>query len=68
MVNHLSKGTFYQDSYFNEEVVESQCVAVEVDTPIEKWSDRDQHQLHHEALQWLDFKGDEIERLCFKTE
>ena len=22
----------------------------------------------HEALQWIDFKGDEIEGLCFKTE
>ena len=51
MVDHLSKGTFYHDSYFSEEIVESQCVEVEVDMPIERRFDRDQHQLHHEALQ-----------------
>ena len=50
MVNHLSKGTFYQPPYFREEVVELQCATVEIDDTIERWSDQDQHQLCHEAF------------------
>ena len=32
-----------------------------MDAPIKKWDDQDQHQPCHEALQWLDYDGDEIE-------
>lgn len=35
---------------------------------MKKWNDTDQHQLCHEALQWLGFKGDESDGICFKKE
>ena len=40
----------------------------DVDVLIECWSDSDQHQLYHDALQWLDYNCDEIEGLRLKTE
>ena len=42
--------------------------SLDVDMPIERWSARDQCQLCHESLQWLDYNGDEIDGLCMKTE
>ena len=68
MVDNLSKGTFYHNSCFSEDIVESQHVTGETDVPIERWSERYQHQSNHDSLQWIDFKGGEIEGLCFKTE
>ena len=42
--------------------------AVCVENPIKKWDDEDQHQFHHKASQWMDFKQEEVEGLCFKTD
>ena len=41
---------------------------VDVDTPIERWNYADQFQLCYEAFQWMCFKGDKVEGLCFKTD
>ena len=32
------------------------------------WDNSDQHQLHQEALNWMGFKGGEIEESCFKVD
>lgn len=47
-------------------MLEEKMESVDVDAPMKKWDDTDQCQLFHKALQWLDFKGDKIEGLCFK--
>ena len=59
---------FYQESHFAENVTVKELEALDVDVLIDRWSDNDQHQLHHEALQWLDYDCDEIEGLCLETE
>ena len=41
---------------------------VDVDVPIKKSDDQDQFQIYHEALKWLNYHGDEIEGLCFKSD
>jgi len=47
----LGKGTFYRDSYFSENIVEQKVESVEVDVPIQRWTEHDQYQLYHEAIQ-----------------
>ena len=32
----------------------------DTDVPIQGWNEVDQFQLHREALQWIDYEGDEI--------
>ena len=68
VISKLGEGTFYRDSCFSENVVEQKIDSVNVDVLMQKWNDQDQHQLHHEALQWINYQGDEIEGLCMKTE
>ena len=68
MVEKLGSGIYYSQSYFSEQVTVNSMDSTEIDHPIERWDESNQYQLYHEALQWLDYKGDEIEGLCLKTE
>ena len=56
MIDNLGVVLFYQESHFSENVVETSMDAVDVDEPIKKWDDEDQHHLCHESLQWMDSK------------
>ena len=58
----------YENSYFSENATVRELMAEELDVPMTGWSDKDQCQLHHEALKYLNYARDEIEELCFKTE
>ena len=49
-------------------MLEEKADSVNADIPTKKWDDTGKCQLCHEVLQWLHFKGNEIEGLCFKTE
>ena len=68
MVEKLGTGVFYQETYFTDKVSITELESSDIDMPIERWSARDEHQLCHESLQWLDYNGDEIDGLCIKTE
>ena len=39
-----------------------------MDVPIQGWDDDSKHQLHHEAMKYIDYQGDEVEGLCYETE
>ena len=67
MVDKLGSGIFYSNSYFSDEVIVDNVNSDKVDSTIERWDDHDQYQLYHEALQWLNYTGDEVEGLCLKT-
>ena len=68
MIEKLGTGIFYKETYFSDNVSVKNLELSEIDAPIERWSDRDQCQLHHEALQWLHCNSDEIDDLCMKKE
>ena len=68
MIDRLGVRLFYQGSYFSEKFVEISIDAIDVYKPINEWDDEDQYQSCHEALKWVDFKQDEVEGLCFKTD
>ena len=68
MVEKLGTGIFYQETCFSSDATVDEVEGLEVDAPIERWSDKDQYQLYHKALQWLDHSCDEIEGLCLKIE
>ena len=42
--------------------------AIGTDFPIQGSNEVDQCQLSHEALEWVDCKGDELAVLCFKID
>ena len=67
MVDKLGSGIFCSNSYFSDEVIVDNVNSDKVDSTIERWDDHDQYQLYHEALQWLNYTGDEVEGLCLKT-
>ena len=50
-IDKFGEGTCYQDSYFEEGMHAKEMESVEVDVPMQGWSDGDQYQLHKEALQ-----------------
>ena len=60
MVEKLSEGNFYRDSCVTEGVIKKEMSAIEMHVPIQGWNEVDQFQLHREALQWIDYEGDEI--------
>ena len=68
MVEKLGAGIFYSKSYFVDGAEIKELETPEIDVPIERWGEQDQHQLYHEALQWLNYSVNEIDGLCMKTE
>lgn len=68
MADRLNEGQFYHELHFNTGVSEKQIKSVKADELIRKWDDMDQHQLRHEALQWLEHNFNEIDGMCLKTE
>ena len=51
MVEKLSTGIHYEESYFGGEVAEDNFNAVDTDHPIKFWDEKDKCQLYHEAMQ-----------------
>ena len=51
MVDRLSSGLFYQETYFSSEVNEESLDTVKVDAPIKRWDNQDQCQLFCKAMQ-----------------
>ena len=43
MVMKLGEGIFYRDSYFSKNIVEEKVESVEVDVPIQRWTELDQY-------------------------
>ena len=68
MIEKLSEGMYYSESYFSEEVDEVIQYTTEFEEKIERWDDEDQYQLYQEALNWIEYSFDEIKGMCFKTE
>ena len=67
MVEKLSNVIFYNESYFSEDVAKIKMKGADACVPIKRWDDQDQFQLYHEGLYYLNYNGDEIERLCSKS-
>lgn len=67
MVQKLSTGTFYHDSFFSDNVNKKKIDTVEMDEPMKKWEDLDQCQLYIEALDWMGYAHSEIEGIFFKV-
>ena len=51
MVETLSTGIYYKESYFGGEVAEDNFNAVDTDHSIKRWDEKDKCQLYHEAMQ-----------------
>jgi len=68
MIERLIIGIFYQDSYFREDVEETKLKVGNYSEFIERWDDKDQYQLYHEALDWLGFRQNETVELSFKAQ
>jgi len=68
MIKRLSTGIFYQDSYFREDIEETKLNVGNYSEFVERWDDKDQYQLYHEALDWLGFRQNEIVELSFKAQ
>ena len=68
MIEKLGERDCYQNSYFTEGMKEAVVDASIVEGKVEQWCDNDQYQLCTEAMRQCDFRGHEIEGLCFKAE
>ena len=68
MIDKLSDGMHCSESYFNENMVEEHITTVEADEPIDRWDDKDHHQLYHEALNSMGYNFDDVEGMCLKSE
>ena len=68
MVEKLIEGNVNRNSCFAERAIEKEISTADTDVPIQRWNKVDRCQLCHEALQWLDRKGDKIVGLCFKKD
>ena len=60
MAQHLASGSYYQDSYFASDIVETEICSDKPNEKIERWLDNDQYQLYHESLEWLGYDQDEV--------
>ena len=68
MVEKLSYGLHYSESFFNKSINQKNKNIADVDMSVSKWGDDNQHQCHHEAIQWMGHNFNEIEGMCLKKE
>ena len=69
MTQKLSKGIYFEDSYFSEDLEKSvfDDTILKEDKGIKPLSEHDQYQLYVQALEWLDFKQDEVTDIMLQS-
>ena len=66
MIDYLGIDLFYQESQFSENIGETSMDMVNINDPINKCENEDQHKLHHEALKQMDFKQEKLKESILK--